>query len=69
MIEKLSFWQGVLVGAVIGLKNLTDKEFREIQRNPYISPEQKMALLKNKYLSGAMHDCKTFDDLLKYLEK
>lgn len=69
MIEKLNFGQGVLVGIGIGLKNLADKEFQGIKHNPYILPEQKMKLLKEKYMGGVIHDYKMVDDCLKCIAK
>lgn len=68
MLEKLTFWQGVILGLGIGFKNGTDPVFQSIKNNPYLSTEEKEKMLLDNFLSGALHDCKTVDDLLKLID-
>ncbi len=67
MIEKLTFLQGVLAGIVISVKNISDPEFQAIKNNSYLTTTERERLLKEKYFSGTIQDCKHFDDLLKIL--
>ena len=68
MLEKLTFWQGVVLGLGIGFKNGIDPVFQNIQNNPYLSAEEKEKMLLDKFLSESLHDCKTVDDLLKLID-
>lgn len=68
MLEKLTFWQGVVLGLGIGFKNGIDPVFQNIQNNPHLSAEEKEKILLDKFLSESLHDCKTVDDLLKLID-
>ena len=68
MLEKLTFWQGVMLGLGIGFKNGTDSVFQSIKNNPYLPEEEKEKILLDRFVSGSLHDCKTVDDLLKLID-
>lgn len=69
MLEKLTFWQGVVLGLGIGFKNGIDPVFQNIQNNPYLSAKEKEKMLLEKFLSGSLQDCKNVDDLLELIDK
>ncbi|MBR2081872.1 MAG: hypothetical protein IJ876_02525 [Elusimicrobiaceae bacterium] len=67
-MEHPNFWQTILAGAIIFIKNTNDEEYQTIKNSPYIPEIYKQKLLFEKYMQKGLHDIKTMEDLHGLIE-